>query len=107
MNFVYRIPLKFLCDFGLVNQCFKFNTKYILTLETDMQRLFEINVNQAADALSRTVEISRLLINSYNTELVSTKIKCVQLENASNTHSSLNTVKFDTIDAHDEYLFYM
>ena len=36
-EFVYRIPLKFLCDFGLVNQCFQFNTLYILTLETDMQ----------------------------------------------------------------------
>ena len=34
---VYRIPLKFLCDLGLVNQCFEFNTKYILTLETDIQ----------------------------------------------------------------------
>ena len=35
-EFVYRIPLKFLCNLGLVNQCFKFNTKYILTLETDL-----------------------------------------------------------------------
>ena len=33
---VYRIPLKYLCDSGLVNQCFIFSTKYILTLETDM-----------------------------------------------------------------------
>ena len=55
-EFVYRIPLKFLCDLGLVNQRFKFNTKYILTLETDMQRLFETNVNQAADALPRTFD---------------------------------------------------
>ena len=30
-EFVNRIPLKFLCDLGLVNQCFKFDTKYILT----------------------------------------------------------------------------
>ena len=37
---VYRIPLKLLCDIGLVNQCFKFNTKYILTLETNMRKLF-------------------------------------------------------------------
>ena len=36
-EYVYRIPLKYLCDVGLLNQCFKFNTKYILTLETDMQ----------------------------------------------------------------------
>ena len=36
-EYVYRIPLKYLCDVGFVNQCFKFNTKYILTLEMDMQ----------------------------------------------------------------------
>ena len=33
-EYVYRILLKHLCDLGLVNQCFKFNTKCILeTLE--------------------------------------------------------------------------
>ena len=26
-EYVYRIPLKFLYNLGLVNQCFKFNTK--------------------------------------------------------------------------------
>lgn len=40
-------------------------------------------------------------------ELASTKIKSVQLGNASNTYSSFNTVKFDTSDAHDKYLLYM
>ena len=55
-EFVYRVPLKFLCDLGLVNQCFKFNTKYILTLETNMQRLLETNINQAADALPKTID---------------------------------------------------
>ena len=40
-EYVCRIPLKFLCDLGLVNQCFKLNTKYILTLETEMQRMSE------------------------------------------------------------------
>ena len=55
-EFAYIIPLKFQCDLGLVNQCFEFNTKYILTLEIDMQRLFETNVNQAADALLRTFD---------------------------------------------------
>ena len=48
--------MKFLCDLGLVNQCFKFNTKYILRLETKMQKLFETNVNQAPNALPRTVD---------------------------------------------------
>lgn len=45
-----------MCDVGLVNQCFKLSTKYILTLETKMQQLFETNVNQAADALPWTVD---------------------------------------------------
>ena len=55
-KYVHRIPVKFLCDLGLVNQCFKFDTKYILTLETDMQRPFETNVNEAPDAVPRTVD---------------------------------------------------
>ena len=44
-EYVYRIPLKHLCDVGLVNQCFKFNTKYILTLEMDMQ-IGQITIKQ-------------------------------------------------------------
>ena len=54
-EYVYRIPLTFLCDLGLVNQCFNFNTKYILILKTEMQKRFETNVNQNAVALPRTV----------------------------------------------------
>ena len=57
-EYIYRIPLKYLCNGGLVNQCFKFNTKYILTLETDMQRLFETNTNQVTDALPDSVDAS-------------------------------------------------
>ena len=49
----------------------------------------------------------RSVYDSYNTELASAKVKKVQLENASNTHSSYNTVKFDTSNAHDKYLLYM
>ena len=60
-EFIYRVPLKFLCDLGLVNQCFKCNTKYILTLETDMQRLFETNINQEADALPGTTDTEIIL----------------------------------------------
>ena len=62
-GYVYRISLKYLCDRGLVNQCDKFNTKYVLTLETDMQRLFETNNNQIADDLSRTVDVE-IILNS-------------------------------------------
>ena len=35
-EYVYRTCQKVLCDLGLVNQCFKFNTKYIPARETDM-----------------------------------------------------------------------
>ena len=44
----------------------------------------------------------RSVYNSYNTELASTKIKSVHLENASNTCSSINTVKFNTRHAYDK-----
>ena len=50
------IPLKFLCDIGLANQYFKFNIKCILTLEMDMQKLFETNTNQSKDALPMGID---------------------------------------------------
>ena len=43
-NTVYKIPLKFLVDIGLVNFPSKFNTKFIFTLEANMNRLLESNV---------------------------------------------------------------
>ena len=57
-GYIYRILLIHICDLGLINQCFKFNKNYILTLETDMQRLFEANTNQATDALPGSVDAS-------------------------------------------------
>ena len=56
-NFVYRIPLKFLCDIGLVNQCFKFNKKFTLTLQTEMQKLFETNLTASNLPTSVDAEI--------------------------------------------------
>ena len=44
---IYRIPLKFLCSLGLVKQCVKFNTKFTLMLETEVNKLCETNVNDA------------------------------------------------------------
>ena len=55
-EYVHRISLKFLCDLDLVNQCFTLNKKYILTLKTEMQKLFEANVNQNVDALPTTID---------------------------------------------------
>ena len=48
----------------------------------------------------------RSIYNSYNTELASTKIKSIELENVSNTYSSFNGKKFDISDAHEKYLLY-
>ena len=48
----------------------------------------------------------RSIYNSYNTELASTKIKSIKLENASNTYSSFNSIKLNTADAHNKYLLY-
>ena len=47
-TYYYRIPLKFICDLGLVNTTVKFNTKWRLTFESDMSRLFESKANLAA-----------------------------------------------------------
>ena len=33
----YRIPLKYICDLGLVNMLIKFNTKWRLTFKTNLQ----------------------------------------------------------------------
>ena len=40
---VYRIPVSLIVDLGLVNFSFKTNTKIILTLERNMNKLFESN----------------------------------------------------------------
>ena len=40
--------MKFICDLGLVNTPVKFNTKWRLTFESDMSRLFESKSNLAA-----------------------------------------------------------
>ena len=181
--YFYRIPLKYIRDLGLVNQPIRFNTKWRLTFEQDMQRLFESKTNQAAAGLldtvdakiildstpyllyyqfnldnnfgtyletslasqnklrtgiqrtpyqksyelvagsqSRTVtfnnaykqfsflEISLVfdrsdqhlsIYDSYNAEVAATQIKSIKLQNASNTYSEFNTVKFDLEDEED------
>ena len=44
------------------------------------------------------------IYDSYNVELARTKIKSTKLENASNTYSSFNSIKFDTDDTRDKFL---
>ena len=176
----YRIPLKYNCDIGLVNTPIKFNTKWCLTFETDMQKLFESKMNQAADGLPDSVDAKIIIkltpyllyyqfqledtfrtnlesamiseqvlrtgikltpyqksyelvigarsktftftnvfkqfaflefsllfdrsdqhlsiYDSYNAEAAATNIKSIKLQNASNTYSQHNTIKFDLED---------
>ena len=59
----YRIPLKYICDLGLVNTPIKFNTKWCLTFEINMQKLFESKTNLAADGLPNAVD-AKIIIDS-------------------------------------------
>ena len=60
----YRIPLKFLCDIGFVNTPIKFNTKWRLTFETNMQRLFESKTNRTAAAGYPTSVDAKIILES-------------------------------------------
>ena len=185
-TFYYRIPLKYICGLGFVNQPVKFNTKWRIIFESDMSRLFESKAQLAAadtaipdpdakiildsapyllyhqfsledtyrsylegamvsnqvlriglklfpyqksyeivaGAQSKTftftnafkqfefLEISLVfdksdqhltIYDSYNAEVAATNIKSIKLQNASNTHSEFNTVKFDLEDEEDRY----
>ena len=188
-DYFYRIPLKYICNLGKVNQPIRFNTKWRITFEQDMQRLFEANTNLGAaaglpdtvdakiilkstpyllytqfkldtnfrnyletalvsesklrtgiqktpyqksyeliaGAQSRTINFNNALkqfsfleislvydrsdkhlsiYDSYNADVASTQIKSIKLQNASNTYSEFNTVKFDLEDEEDRYTLY-
>ena len=45
---VYRIPLSLIVDLGLVNFAIKTDTKYLVTLEREINKLFETNKKLAA-----------------------------------------------------------
>ena len=46
------------------------------------------------------------IYDSYNAEIAATHIKTIKLQNASNTYSEFNTVKFDLTDEEDKYNLY-
>ena len=48
-KYVYRIPLKYICDIGKINVPTKIDMKVRLTLEIDMMKLFESNKNLMGD----------------------------------------------------------
>ena len=188
-TYYYRIPLKYICDIGYVNTPIKFNTKWRLTFETNMSRLFKSKTNLAAGtaypnnvdakiildsapyllfhqfsledtyrayfegamisnhilriglkfspyqksyelvagAQSKTfiftnafkqfafLEFSLVfdksdqhlnIYDSYIAETEATSIKYIKLQNASNTYSEFNTIKFNLEDTEDRFVLY-
>ena len=65
-QWVYKIPLLYLCDLGKVNFAVTTNTKIVLTLERNMNKLFESNKKVAA-----TPDNSDALINVYDRPYIS------------------------------------
>ena len=63
---VYRIPLTLLCDLGEVNFAMKTDTRIIITLERNLNKLFESNKNVTA-----IPENPDALINIYDRPYVS------------------------------------
>ena len=61
--YCYRISLKYMCNLGLVNTSIKFNTKWRLTFQRNMQKLFKSKTNQAADGLPNTID-AKIIIDS-------------------------------------------
>ena len=188
-TYYYRIPLKYICNIGYVNTPIKFNTKWRLTFETNMSRLFESKTNLAAGAdypdtvdakiildsapcllfhqfsledtyrayfegamISNQVLRTSLKFSPYqksyelvagaqsktftftnafkqfaflefslvfdksdqhlniydscNAETAATSIKYIKLQNASNTYSEFNTIKFSPEDEEDRFVLY-
>ena len=63
---IYRIPLSLIVDLGLVNFSFQTDTKIILTLERNMNKLLESNKNMTA-----IPDNSDALIQFYNRPYIS------------------------------------
>ena len=65
-KWVYKIPLLYLCDLGKVNFAITTNTKIVLTLERNMNKLFESNKKVAA-----IPDNPNALINVYDRPYIS------------------------------------
>ena len=57
---VYKIPLSLIVDLGLVNFAMKTDTKILITLERDLNKLFETNVKAAAIPTEPTAIINMM-----------------------------------------------
>ena len=62
---IYKFPLSYLVDFGLVNFPVKTDTKIIFTLETNMNKLSELNakVIVAGDPEAKLFAMKHLIFN--------------------------------------------
>ena len=65
---IYRIPLRFLIDLGLVNFPISFDTRYILTLERDFKQVdwIEKKVNPIAESDAKIIIFSRTWCKNNN-----------------------------------------
>ena len=46
------------------------------------------------------------IYNNYNAEVAATTASSIRLENASDTYSEFNTVRFDLTDEHGKHVMY-
>ena len=63
-TYYYIIPLKYICDIRYVNTPIKFNTKWRLTFETNMSRLFESKTNLPNDANYPNTVDAKIILDS-------------------------------------------
>ena len=63
-TYYYRIPLKYICVIGYVNTPIKFNTKWRVTFETNMSRLFKSKTNLAANAAHPDNVDAKIILDS-------------------------------------------
>ena len=63
-KYVYRVPLEYICDLGKISFPTKINIKICLTLETNMNKLFESDKNLAMSKSGKTTASTD--IDGYN-----------------------------------------
>ena len=63
-TYYYRIPLKYICELGFVNQPVKFNTKWRIIFESDMSKLFESKAQLATAATAIPTPDAKIILDS-------------------------------------------
>ena len=120
-NFFYRIPLKFFTDLGLVNFTHSSDTKFIFTLESNLNKLLEDNKKVTSIPRNPNAKIifhdhpyiqyQQILLDdsflaylnarpSYDLELAARNIQSMKLENVTSTYSVTGSLEYN-IDNED------